>query len=71
MKFGNYILLIISVLLLVRELFTTATVTNSAKQNEEHFWYPLLAVPEVLAVILLTIPGLVPRQDEVASYSSA
>ncbi|KAF8809296.1 hypothetical protein BYT27DRAFT_7254796 [Phlegmacium glaucopus] len=68
-RYGNYILVIISLLLLVREAFATATVKNSAKQNNEHFWYPLLAVPEILAVILFTTPGLVPRQDEVPAYS--
>ncbi|KAF8809297.1 hypothetical protein BYT27DRAFT_7187992 [Phlegmacium glaucopus] len=70
-RYGNYILVIISLLLLVREAFAIATVKNSAKQNNEHFWYPLLAVPEILAVILFTTPGLVPRQDEVPAYSLA
>jgi len=30
-KYGNYILLVISLLLVVRESFATATVSNSAK----------------------------------------
>ena len=70
MRYGNYILVVISLLLLVREAFATATVKNSAKQDTEHFWYPLLALPEILAVILFAAPGLVPRQDEVPEYSS-
>ena len=71
MKYGNYILLVISLLLIVREAFATATVGNSAKQDNEHFWYPFLAVPEFLVVVLFSTPGLVPRQDEVLEYSSA
>ena len=55
-------------LLVVRESFATATVKNSAKQSNEHFWYPFLAVTEILVVILFSTPGLVPRQDEVPEY---
>ncbi|KAF8193705.1 hypothetical protein BJ912DRAFT_1021525 [Pholiota molesta] len=54
-----------ALLLLVREVFYTATITNTAKQNQEHFWYPLVAVPEILVVILSAIPGLVPRREEI------
>ncbi|KAF9477865.1 hypothetical protein BDN70DRAFT_880635 [Pholiota conissans] len=59
------ILFIGAALLLVREIFATATMTNLAKQNDEHFWYPLMATPEILVVALMSIPGLVPRRDEV------
>ena len=59
------ILLVGAALLLVREAFSTATMTNIAKQNNEHFWYPLVAVPEILVVALMSTPGLVPRRDEV------
>ncbi|KAF8963767.1 hypothetical protein BDZ97DRAFT_1819087 [Flammula alnicola] len=58
------ILFLVSILLLVREAFVTATVNNSAKQNNEHFWYPLLAIPEILVALLFGTPGLVPRRDE-------
>ncbi|KAF8166171.1 hypothetical protein BJ912DRAFT_913804 [Pholiota molesta] len=58
------ILLAVSLLLIVREGFSTATMTNALKQNNEHFWYPLMAVPEVLVVLLLSLPGLVPRKEE-------
>ncbi|KAF9477939.1 hypothetical protein BDN70DRAFT_944910 [Pholiota conissans] len=64
-KHAMSILLAGSVLLLVREVFSTATMTNISKQNEEHFWYPFMAVPEILLVILLSTPGLVPRRDDV------
>jgi len=70
-RYGNYILLIISVLLLVREIFAMATVTNAAKQDNEHLWYPLVAVPEIIVVTLYTTSGLVPRSDELPSYSPA
>ena len=68
-RYGNYILLIISVLLVVRESFATATVKNSAKENNEHLWYPFLAIPEYLVVVLFAAPGLVPRRDEVPDYA--
>ena len=68
-RYGNHILLIISLLLVVREAFTTATVKNNAKENDEHFLYPFLVIPEYLVVILFTAPGLVPRQDEVPEYA--
>ena len=69
MRYGNFILLVISLLLVVREAFATATVNNAAKQDNEHWWYPFLAVTEFLVVVLFSTPGLVPRQDEVPEYS--
>ncbi|KAF8890154.1 hypothetical protein BD779DRAFT_1671502 [Infundibulicybe gibba] len=60
-KYGCYIRCTISLLLLVREAFATATVmSDMAKLHNEHFWYPLIALPEILAVILYAIPGTVP-----------
>ena len=70
-KYGNYILLVISLLLIIRETFATATVNNSAKQDSEPFWYPFLAVTEFLVVVLFSTPGLVPRGDEVPEYALA
>jgi hypothetical protein len=70
-RFGNYILLIISFLLVIREIFSVATVMNATKQDNEHFWYPLLALPEVLVVMLYVTPGLVPRRDELTEYTTA
>ncbi|KAG6909395.1 hypothetical protein DXG01_000696 [Tephrocybe rancida] len=61
---GSYILCVIALLLLVREAFTTATVTNSSLLYNEHFWYPLYALPELLAVTLYATPGLVPPRSE-------
>ena len=61
----------ISLLLIIRETFATATVNNSAKQDSEPFWYPFLAVTEFLVVVLFSTPGLVPRGDEVPEYALA
>lgn len=68
-RHGNHILLVVSLLLLLREIFATATVTNATKQENEHFWYPLISLPEILVVLLYTIPGLVPRRDELPGNS--
>ncbi|KAF7353407.1 hypothetical protein MSAN_01529700 [Mycena sanguinolenta] len=59
---GRYLLLIISILMLVREGFLTATINNSTKQNDERLWYPLVALPEFGAVICYAVSGLVPTR---------
>ncbi|KAG6888334.1 hypothetical protein C0992_008799 [Termitomyces sp. T32_za158] len=59
---GAYILCLIAALLLVREAYTMATV-NVSKENER-LWYPLFALPELLAVIFYATPGLVPPRSE-------
>ncbi|KAG6818886.1 hypothetical protein H0H93_000623 [Arthromyces matolae] len=61
---GSYILCLIAILLLVREAFATATINNPTKQYNEHFWYPLYALPEFLAVVLYATPGLIPPRSE-------
>nr|GAT44468.1 predicted protein [Mycena chlorophos] len=61
---GTYILALISIFILIREIFLTATVGNSARQNEERLWYPLVALPEVLSVLCYSISGLVPPRAE-------
>lgn len=58
--YGVYILLLISILLVVREAFFTATADNTSEQNNEAIWYPLSVVTEFIAVVLFTTPGLVP-----------
>jgi hypothetical protein len=57
---ASFLFGIISILLLIREIFTIATISDIAKANNEHFWYPLIAVPELLCVILFAIPGMIP-----------
>ncbi|KAJ3979580.1 hypothetical protein F5890DRAFT_1569317 [Lentinula detonsa] len=59
-RHASWIFGCISILLLIREIFTTATINSFSKANNEHFWYPLVAVPELLCVILYLIPGVVP-----------
>jgi hypothetical protein len=66
-KHGIMILMFISILLLIREVFSVSTLTNLARFNKEHFWYPFVAVPEILAVILYSIPDLVPPRHEIPS----
>ncbi|KAF8890155.1 hypothetical protein BD779DRAFT_1610892 [Infundibulicybe gibba] len=41
MKHGSAILCVISLLLLVRQVFATVTTNDTVKQYNEHFWYPL------------------------------
>lgn len=48
----------------MREAFATATIGDLTKQNNEHFWYPLVALPEILAVIIYTTPDLVPLRSK-------
>ncbi|KDQ62822.1 hypothetical protein JAAARDRAFT_30735 [Jaapia argillacea MUCL 33604] len=62
-------LLLIALLLLIRESFFTATTGNSsattqAKANNEALFYPLSALPELLAVCLFAVRGLVPDRRE-------
>ncbi|KAG6834755.1 hypothetical protein H0H93_007600 [Arthromyces matolae] len=61
---GAYILCVIAALLLVREVFATVTVNDVKVQNNEHFWYPLFAIPEILAAACYATPGLVPPRSE-------
>ncbi|KAF9044079.1 hypothetical protein BJ165DRAFT_1389951 [Panaeolus papilionaceus] len=61
---GAYILCLVAFLLLVREVFNTATMNDSRRQNEEQLWFPFVALPELLAVTLFIVPGLVPPRAE-------
>ncbi|KAJ6631491.1 hypothetical protein B0H10DRAFT_1866104 [Mycena sp. CBHHK59/15] len=62
-RHGSYLLCLISVFLLVWEVFLVATISNSAKQNDEHLWFPLVALPEFLAVVCYAVSGLVPPRS--------
>ncbi|KAF9463457.1 hypothetical protein BDZ94DRAFT_1163890 [Collybia nuda] len=62
--YGAYVLCVIAGLLLVREVFATATMGSLEKQNNERLWYPLSALPEIVAVTLYAAPGLVPPRSE-------
>ncbi|KAJ6583162.1 hypothetical protein DFH09DRAFT_1029581 [Mycena vulgaris] len=61
-RHGQYLLWLISLLMLVREVFLTATLNDSSDQNDERLWYPLVALPEFLAVVCYSILGLVPTR---------
>ncbi|KAJ6588100.1 hypothetical protein B0H19DRAFT_1205772 [Mycena capillaripes] len=63
-RHGKYILGLISLFLVVREVFLVATIGNTTRQNEEVLWYPFVALPEVLAVVCYSISGLVPARSE-------
>ncbi|KDQ62821.1 hypothetical protein JAAARDRAFT_471835 [Jaapia argillacea MUCL 33604] len=63
-------LLLIALLLLLREVFFAATTgsssaTTQAKANNEALFYPLSALPELLAVCLFAVRGLVPDRRQV------
>ena len=69
-RYGIYILVFIAILLMIREVFTTATLGSPATFNNEDFWYPLVALPEALAVLCYSTPDLVPPRDELPSHAS-
>ncbi|KAJ7655366.1 hypothetical protein B0H17DRAFT_1214082 [Mycena rosella] len=62
-RHGSYLICLIYLLLLIREAFLTATLGNSAKQNDERLWFPLVALPEFMAVVCYSISGLVPPRS--------
>jgi len=66
--YGMYILCLIVIMLLIREIFLTATINNISHQHES-VWYPLAALPELLAVLLFAVPGLVPQKKDLVAYS--
>ncbi|KAG9225171.1 hypothetical protein CCMSSC00406_0007418 [Pleurotus cornucopiae] len=66
---GNWVLCIISILLLVREAYSVAAIARQSLQTKEALWYPLLALPEILAVFLYATPGLVPSRSQLNQRS--
>ncbi|GJE94631.1 hypothetical protein PsYK624_108020 [Phanerochaete sordida] len=65
-KYRIFVLLAIALLCLLRESFYAATLSNLSQQNNAHLWYPLSALPELLAVLFFAAPGLVPSRLEIA-----
>ncbi|KAJ7118401.1 hypothetical protein C8R43DRAFT_96205 [Mycena crocata] len=61
-RHGRYLLVLISLFMLVREVFLAATLNDVSKQNNERLWYPLVALPEFLAVLCYSVSGLVPTR---------
>ncbi|KAL0562413.1 hypothetical protein V5O48_019674 [Marasmius crinis-equi] len=70
-RHGSFILALMSTLLLVRQAFATATMSNLSKEYDEKLWYPLIALPELLCVVLFSLPGLIPTTSkaELPEYS--
>ena len=57
---GVFFLAPIVLLLLARGAFFAATQGRVEVQRDEALWYPLVALPELLVVVLFAVPGLVP-----------
>ena len=66
-RFGNYIHLVISFLLIIREVSWVA-IPITDESNYDQIGYPLIHVPEILIVILYITPGLVPRREELQQH---
>ncbi|KAF5369144.1 hypothetical protein D9757_011064 [Collybiopsis confluens] len=62
-RHGTTIFVLISALLLVREVYSLATIGSVAKQNNEVTWYPFVALPEIVCVALYALPGIIPSPD--------
>ena len=63
---GSYFLCIIVILLLIRQVYLTATVSKVSHQDEAE-WYPLAALTELIAVCLFAVPGLVPNKRDLTA----
>nr|GAT47638.1 predicted protein [Mycena chlorophos] len=76
----HIILLGVAAMLLMRMVFYAATVHQRASgeqtptagvgnkaQNNEHFWYPLAALAELLVALLILVPGLSPLRQALAN----
>lgn len=59
-KYGYYVLSVIASLLLIRQIFVTATMGSVDQYGYEDLWYAFVAVPELIAVVLFATPDLVP-----------
>ena len=65
-KSGAWVLCLLVTLLLIREVYLTATIGSISRQKEAS-WYPLAALPELLAVGLFAVPGLVPQKRDLVA----
>lgn len=63
-KYGNHILLLISLVFLLREVYLVITVNNASTQKNETLFYLLEAVPELIGVCLVATPGLIPQNNQ-------
>jgi len=67
--YGMYILCLIVIFLLIREIYLTISTLNNVSHQDEAVWYPLAALPELLAVFLFAVPGLVPDKRDLVTYA--
>ncbi|KAI0090580.1 hypothetical protein BDY19DRAFT_904884 [Irpex rosettiformis] len=65
-RYALFLLTIIALMCLIREVFFVATTSNTKQQNNADLYYPLAALPELIAVCLFSVPGLVPSRKEIA-----
>lgn len=65
------LLSILTLLLVIRESYLAATTNHPSASTNEDFWYPLAALPELLAISILGIPGLVPSRQELQAGEEA
>jgi NhaP-type Na+/H+ or K+/H+ antiporter len=68
---GSFLLVAITALLLIRMIFYAVTLDHSSAQQNEHLWYPLVALPELVAAALFIPPGLVPPRAELKARAEA
>jgi hypothetical protein len=61
-RHGGAILLLISCVFLVREIYLVGTVNNATASRNEVLFYVLEAVPELIGVLLMATPGLIPSK---------
>ena len=59
-RHGAIIFGAIAAFLLVREIYLVSTISSTIKQNKEDTWYPLVALPELICVVLYALPGVIP-----------
>jgi len=55
--------------LLIRGLYIAFTTFRPDINQTEVAWYLLAATPEILAVFLFVVPGLVPRKKDLVSLA--
>ena len=68
-RHGASVLCLIVILLLIREIYLTVATISNVSHQSEGIWYPLAALPEVLAVALFAFPGLVPEKKDLVAIT--
>ncbi|EIN13118.1 hypothetical protein PUNSTDRAFT_139777 [Punctularia strigosozonata HHB-11173 SS5] len=63
-RHASRLLAVITVLILIREVFFIATSSSFSTQNKEVLWYPLSASTEYIALAVFSIQGLLPTRAQ-------